>query len=119
MINLGKITNTPTSKDIILKKQENGCIICTSHCKDSDGYTRIKYNGKHERLFRVIYMLKYGAIPKGNVIRHKCDNRACCNIEHLEVGTQQDNVNDMVKRGRSTKNKPNLKVRGIKTDYVN
>ena len=105
MINLGKLNNGSTSKEVILEKQENGCIKCISHCTDKDGYTRIRYNGKHERLFRVIYMLKYGDIPKGMLIRHKCDNRWCCNIEHLEIGTPKDNVHDMIKRGRDTYHK--------------
>jgi hypothetical protein len=49
-------------------------------------------------------MEKYGEIPKGMVIRHKCDNPACCNIEHLEIGTPLDNVNDMIERGRKAIN---------------
>lgn len=107
MINLGKLNN---GKEILLEEKENGCIECISHCKDKDGYTRIKYNGKHERLHRIIYMLKYGEIPKKMVIRHKCDNPSCCNINHLEIGTPKDNVRDMIERGRDkyhTK-KPNI-----------
>jgi hypothetical protein len=112
MINLGKITKF--GKEIILEKQDNGCIKCLSHCQDTDGYTRIRYNGKHERLFRVIYMQKYGEIPKGMLIRHKCDNTWCCNIEHLEIGTQKDNVRDMIERGRDAYHRPNISCRGEK-----
>jgi len=43
------------------------------------------------------------------VIRHKCDNPSCCNIDHLELGTIQDNVNDMMIRNRYAKTHPNLK----------
>ena len=99
-------------KDIILEKLDNGCVICTSHCKDKNGYVRIIHKGKQERLHRIIYKMYYGEIPKEMVIRHKCDNPNCCNIEHLEIGTQQDNVNDMIERGRSNKGKPNIKLRG-------
>ena len=112
MINLGKLNNGSTSKEVILEKQENGCIKCISHCTDKDGYTRIKYNGKHERLFRVIYMLKYSDIPKGMLIRHKCDNPYCCNIEHLEIGTPKDNVRDMIERGRDCYHNPKPKIFG-------
>ena len=38
---------------------------------------------------------------KGMIVRHTCDNPPCCNPNHLEVGTPQDNSNDMVRRGRS------------------
>lgn len=98
MISLGKLNSN--SKEIILQEKPNGCIECISHTKDTCGYTRIRYNGKHERLFRVIYQMKYGKIPKGMLIRHKCDNPSCCNIEHLEIGTPKDNVTDMIQRGR-------------------
>lgn len=82
----------------MLEERENGCIECISHCKDNCGYTRVRVNGKHERLFRYIYEQKYGKIPKGMVIRHKCDNPNCCNIKHLEIGTQKDNVRDLIER---------------------
>lgn len=98
MINLGKIS--AKGKEIILVEKENGCIECISHCKDNDGYTRICINGKPDRLFRYVYEQKYGKIPKGMLIRHKCDNTSCCNINHLEIGTPYDNVHDMIDRHR-------------------
>lgn len=39
------------------------------------------------------------------VIRHKCDNPRCINPEHLEPGTQADNMHDMNQRGRRVGNK--------------
>lgn len=108
----GKVTKF--GKEIVLQKKENGCIECISHCKDKCGYTRIRVNGKHERLFRYIYEQKYGGIPKGMLVRHKCDNPSCVNIEHLEIGTPKDNVRDMIERGRDCFHKPNLTSRGEK-----
>lgn len=110
MINLGKLTKS--GKEIILEKQDNGCIKCLSHCTDKDGYVRIRYNGKHDRLFRVLYQQKHGKIKKGLVLRHLCNNAWCVNVEHLKVGTQKENYQDMVDCGRSPKGKPNLKVAG-------
>ena len=37
----------------------------------------------------------------GEVTRHSCDNPPCCNPTHLLVGTQKQNLADMVDRGRS------------------
>ncbi|MEU9611929.1 HNH endonuclease [Streptomyces sp. NPDC048209] len=36
----------------------------------------------------------------GEVARHRCDNRPCCNPDHLEWGSQADNVHDAMERGR-------------------
>ena len=114
MINLGKLNKQ--GKEVILEKLDNGCIKCISHCIDKDGYVRIRYNGKQERLFRVLYMQKYGNIPEGMVLRHLCNNAWCCNIEHLKAGTQQENMEDMIKCGRSRFGKPNLSSRGEKNN---
>lgn len=110
MINLGKITKF--GKEIILQEQYNGCIKCLSHCTDKDGYVRIRYNGKQDRLFRVLYQEKNGKIPKGLVLRHLCNNAWCVNVEHLKVGTQKENYQDMIDCGRSPKGKRNLKISG-------
>jgi hypothetical protein len=50
---------------------------------------------------RVLWIHHNGEIPEGMVIRHKCDNGLCVNINHLETGTRQDNINDMNERGRA------------------
>jgi len=39
-------------------------------------------------------------IPSNIVIRHTCDNPKCINPEHLISGTQDDNIQDAVKKGR-------------------
>lgn len=41
-----------------------------------------------------------GQIPDGLLVLHSCDNPRCVNPGHLEVGTQQKNIEDCVARGR-------------------
>lgn len=37
---------------------------------------------------------------------HRCDNRACYSLDHLFLGTQQDNLRDMTAKGRRTSRSP-------------
>jgi len=58
--------------------------------------------------------------PLGMVVRHTCDNRGCCNPEHLEIGTQHDNMQDKVKRGRQLRgeNVPTSKLTRSQVDEI-
>jgi|DEB3_MinimDraft_2_1074329.scaffolds.fasta_scaffold08932_3 hypothetical protein len=39
-------------------------------------------------------------LPSSTLVCHKCDNPKCVNPQHLFLGTQQDNINDKIKKGR-------------------
>ena len=51
---------------------------------------------------RVAYFLAYGECPEDMVVCHSCDNPSCCNPKHLFLGTNKDNTQDMLKKGRHT-----------------
>lgn len=97
----GKIIVGGNHKDIIYKITEDDCYEIVSHCESGNGYHKIKVNGKALDIHRWYYMKMHPEIDMTNLdVRHKCDNRHCINIEHLEHGTRQDNVNDMLERDR-------------------
>ena len=60
---------------------------------------------------RVAYETWVGEIPDGMIVRHTCDNRLCCNPRHLLAGTHQDNVDDMVERGRQSRGEKNANAK--------
>lgn len=89
-----------TVKPIEYVVDKNGCHICTSHASRNGRYFGIVRNGKHHMLHRFIFEQQNGTIPKGLVVRHKCDNTKCINLDHLELGTVGDNNRDTSRRGR-------------------
>ena len=65
------------------------------------GYGFVNRNGQTRGAHRWSWELVNGPIPKGMIIMHKCDNPGCVNPDHLALGTHQDNVDDMIRKGRA------------------
>lgn len=58
---------------------------------------------------RAVWEVTFGPIPEGDgyhgtVVMHTCDNRLCCNPAHLRLGSQTDNIYDMIEKGRKRSN---------------
>ncbi len=88
----------------IQKDFESNCWNWLGH-KNRGGYGNITVNKKILRVHRVYYELKNGIIPKGMCVCHHCDNRGCCNPEHLFLGTHQANMTDMNTKKRGNQGK--------------
>lgn len=71
----------------------------------SDGYGQFSVHYEVKSAHRVAYRFVVGD-PGDSFVLHECDNPACVNPAHLYLGTHQDNMDDMVERGRATGNKP-------------
>lgn len=65
------------------------------------GYGQINDGtGKVHRAHRIAYKLTKGIIPNELLVLHSCDNRKCCNPNHLRLGTSKDNMDDKYQRSR-------------------
>ena len=49
---------------------------------------------------RASWAIYHGAIPNGMRVLHRCDVACCVNPEHLFLGTNKDNTQDMIRKGR-------------------
>lgn len=64
-------------------------------CKQSNGYGQFKADGrrgaKKTSPHRFAYECYVSSIPEGHEVDHLCKNRGCCNPQHLEAITVQEN----------------------------
>ena len=67
-------------------------------------YGSFSYNGKKTLAHRASYVIYNGDIPNGLLVCHTCDNEKCVNPNHLFLGTQKDNMQDMISKNRSKHN---------------
>lgn len=78
-------------------------------------YGHLERNGHKIKAHRYSWELTHGPIPTGLQVCHLCDNPPCCNPTHLFLGTQQDNMDDMVSKGRhknGSRTHPEAMLRG-------
>lgn len=81
--------------EFISPEPMSGCWLWTGNL--THGYAAL---GK-KRIHRLMWEREHGPIPQGLYVCHKCDVPLCVNPSHLFLGTQKDNIQDMIQKGRA------------------
>jgi hypothetical protein len=88
-----------------IPEPNSGCWLWMASCRPN-GYgqfakdARKRPGRKIDYAHRVSWELFCGEIPEGVCVLHKCDMPNCVNPEHLFLGTDSDNVQDCIRKGR-------------------
>jgi len=82
-----------------LVPQANGCLLYEGP-GIGDGRYGCIWTGKPERAHRYAWRRKNGPIPADVRVLHRCDNPRCCEPSHLFLGTDSDNMQDMIRKSR-------------------
>jgi HNH endonuclease len=101
---------TPTLADLrrferfVSPEPNSGCWLFTG-TGTQDGYCYFNYGGSLPKgvmlgAHRFAFSVWREPIPDGMHVLHRCDVRCCVNPDHLFLGTAEDNMRDMVSKGR-------------------
>lgn len=87
---------------MLLPPNERGCRLWP-YVGSKGGYGKTSFQGRRLLAHQVAFLLANGWVPSGRqlIIRHTCDTPLCCEPSHLITGSQWDNAQDRIKRGRA------------------
>lgn len=90
---------------LVFPEPMSGCWLWTGPLS-YNGYGLLAiWNGKASRNIRAHrfnWERAHGPIPPGMHACHRCDVRSCCNPDHIFIGTHADNMQDAVRKGRTS-----------------
>jgi len=67
---------------------------------------------------RLAWYVAHQTDPGDALLLHSCDTRLCVNPAHLRIGTHQENMTEMVARGRSTAGSRNGRAKLTESDVL-
>ncbi len=111
-----------TTEDLFWEKVDKeegmGCWTWTAY-RNKKGYGRFALGRKSRGAHRVSWLLSFGPVPYGLCVLHSCDNTSCVNPAHLFLGTNADNVADMVSKGRNARGESHASSKLTEDDVRN
>jgi len=100
------------------QKTKSGCLEA-SGWHNGSGYRKVQCLRKRAYVHRLICEHFNKISVKNKVVMHTCDNPKCVNPDHLKVGTQLENVRDMISKNRNYKKEVNLCKKGHQLSIQN
>jgi len=84
----------------VMKAEPDACWLWTGSMNGHYGQICKAGRGTAILAHRAAWIIAHGSIPDRLQVLHTCDNGRCVNIAHLFLGTQLDNMRDMIAKGR-------------------
>lgn len=88
---------------LVRVRKGEGCWLWTGSLNNGYGQFRDANTNRPVLAHRKSWMLFCGEIPAGLGVLHKCDTPRCVRPDHLFLGDQQANIDDMHAKGRANK----------------
>jgi hypothetical protein len=110
-----KIKNNIKLSETINQNVDSQCWIFQGCIKS--GYGEISLNGLKYKTHILMYEAIHGIrnfVENKKEIRHLCNNRSCCNPDHLEFGTKSENMIDAIKNGSNVAKLNEQKIKEIR-----
>src|ERR1039458_4135587 len=82
-----------------IPEPNSGCLLWLG-AVCSKGYGSLRLKRRTYSTHRLAYEISKGQIPEGMFVLHHCDMPSCINPDHLFLGTNQENMDDMDAKNR-------------------
>lgn len=78
-----------------------GCWVWTGRLLKASKRAYFQADNRRHIAARWLWQAMNGPLGKGQCVLHRCDNPSCVNPDHLFIGTQRDNIDDCLAKGRT------------------
>lgn len=101
MTELGRIKRLSAAERMTLRVTPgpSGCLDYPLH--RGHRYGTIGMSGRHYQAHVAAWIITNGPVPDGLKVCHTCDRPSCVNVAHLFLGTQAENMQDCIAKGRN------------------